>query len=150
MAVQRLTAAYRSRPRPSSTLSAKASTTCPYYLDGDRTRNGSVIPVVDMRSRRNAIAMATVQFSRIAGGVRPPCAASSPATCAWGRPACAGLSKLNSMPATGIAPQEGNAGPRLRGRPGSVDVLGPTVARDRPGWAFWLRRGARGRSLERR
>ena len=27
--------AYRSRPRPSSALGAKASTTCPYYLDGD-------------------------------------------------------------------------------------------------------------------
>ena len=46
-----------------------------------------------------------------------------------GHPARAGLSKLNSMPATGIAPQEGNAGPRHCGRPGSVDVLGPTVAR---------------------
>jgi hypothetical protein len=27
--------AYRSRPRPSSTPDAKASTVCPYYLDGD-------------------------------------------------------------------------------------------------------------------
>src|SRR5579859_941246 len=35
MAIQRLTAAYRSRSRPSSTLGAKASTMCPYYLDGD-------------------------------------------------------------------------------------------------------------------
>jgi hypothetical protein len=34
MAVQRLTAAYRSRPRPSSTPGAKASTVSPYYLDG--------------------------------------------------------------------------------------------------------------------
>ena len=34
-AIQRLTAAYRSRSRPSSTLGAKASTMCPYYLDGD-------------------------------------------------------------------------------------------------------------------
>jgi hypothetical protein len=34
--VQQLTAAYRSRPRPSSTPGAKASTMCPYYLDGDR------------------------------------------------------------------------------------------------------------------
>jgi hypothetical protein len=40
MAVQRLTAAYRSRPRPSSTPGAKASTVCPYYLDGDRTGRG--------------------------------------------------------------------------------------------------------------
>jgi hypothetical protein len=35
MAVQRLTAAYRSRPRPSSTPGAKASTVCSYYLDGE-------------------------------------------------------------------------------------------------------------------
>jgi hypothetical protein len=35
MAVQRLTAAYRSRPRPSSTPGAKASTMCPYSLDGE-------------------------------------------------------------------------------------------------------------------
>ena len=37
-AVQRLTAAYRSRPRPSSTPDAKASTVCPSYLDGDQSR----------------------------------------------------------------------------------------------------------------
>ena len=45
MAVQRLTAAYRSRPRPSSTPGAKASTVCPSYLDGEllvRTRRTSV------------------------------------------------------------------------------------------------------------
>ena len=35
-AVQRLTAAYRSRPRPSSTPGAKASTVNSYYLDGER------------------------------------------------------------------------------------------------------------------
>jgi hypothetical protein len=35
MPVQRLTAAYRSRPRPSSAPGAKASTVCPYYLDGE-------------------------------------------------------------------------------------------------------------------
>jgi hypothetical protein len=36
MTVQRLTAAYRSRPRPSSTPGAKASTVNSYYLDGER------------------------------------------------------------------------------------------------------------------
>jgi hypothetical protein len=36
-AVQRLTAAYRSRPRPSSTPGAKASTVNSYYLDGERS-----------------------------------------------------------------------------------------------------------------
>src|SRR4051812_24028010 len=49
MDVQLLTAAYRSRPRPSSTPGAKASTVCPYYLDGDRAgrmkRPALVIPV---------------------------------------------------------------------------------------------------------
>jgi hypothetical protein len=34
-AVQRLTAAYRSRPRPSSAPGAKASAMCSYYLDGE-------------------------------------------------------------------------------------------------------------------
>jgi hypothetical protein len=34
--VQRLPVAYRSRPRPSSTPGAKASTMCPSYLDGDQ------------------------------------------------------------------------------------------------------------------
>ena len=51
MAIQRLTVAYRSRSRPSSTLGAKASTMCPYYLDGDLAQRnpkvvqGPVIPV---------------------------------------------------------------------------------------------------------
>jgi hypothetical protein len=35
-AVQRLPAAYRSRPRPLSAPNAKASTVRPYYLDGER------------------------------------------------------------------------------------------------------------------
>ena len=42
MAIQRLTAAYRSRSRPSSTLGAKASTMCPYYLDGDHFESTEV------------------------------------------------------------------------------------------------------------
>ncbi len=48
MPVQRLTAAYRSRPRPSSAPGAKASTVCPYYLDGElhvaRRRRGGPRP----------------------------------------------------------------------------------------------------------
>jgi hypothetical protein len=75
--------AYRSRPRPSSTLGAKASTTCPYYLDGDlgrlpriaRTRRAvawvrPVIPVAT-RAYRVRVAVAAVQFSRT---VREGCA----------------------------------------------------------------------------
>jgi hypothetical protein len=67
MAIQRLTAAYRSRSRPSSTLGAKASTMCPYYLDGDLDENvrrpHPVIPT----------SLATVQFSRSVKRLeRPP------------------------------------------------------------------------------
>ena len=84
MAIKRLTVAYRSRSRPSSTLGAKASTMCPYYLDGDQVlrrlerflapcgtqgeapspaRENPVIPVF---SRRLSMAadVASVQFSR--------------------------------------------------------------------------------------
>jgi hypothetical protein len=89
MAIQRLTAAYRSRSRPSSTLGAKASTMCPYYLDGDLDedvrRLTQVIPV----------SLATVQFSRsvkrLSAGRRP--GARWPSE----RRRHAGLSKLNSM-----------------------------------------------------
>ena len=47
--VQHLTAAYRSRPRPSSAPGAKASTACPSYLDEEHT-------------------FATMQFSRYVAG----------------------------------------------------------------------------------
>ena len=53
--------------------------------------------------------MATVQFSRIAGGERPPYGCVLAAASAEDTPAGAGLSKLNSMPAAGGAPQEGSA-----------------------------------------
>ena len=46
MAIQRLTVAYRSRSRPSSTLGAKASTVCPYYLDGDLAQRDPIRAVV--------------------------------------------------------------------------------------------------------
>ena len=49
MAIQRLTAAYRSRSRPSSTLGAKASTVCPYYLDGDLTQHDKHVGPGDTR-----------------------------------------------------------------------------------------------------
>src|SRR5580692_13036836 len=67
--------------------------------------NGSVIPVRDRVGERSRIYVATVQFSRTAGGVRP----------AWWRRyrdmrdvagRGAGLSKLNSMPATRSGAQE--------------------------------------------
>src|SRR5438876_12461321 len=74
-AIQRLTVAYRSRSRPSSTLGAKASTMCPYYLDGDQTQHvhlpcgrgheGPVIPVFQP-PLIVAADVASVQFSRTA------------------------------------------------------------------------------------
>ncbi len=74
-AVKRLTAAYRSRPRPSSTPGAKASTVCPYYLDGDQkadTESASALGV-PARTRERAHAGAfpvslalALRFSRAA------------------------------------------------------------------------------------
>ena len=51
---QHLTRAYRSRPRPSSALGAKASTVCSYSLD------------------REEHTFATMEFSRCARAHRPP------------------------------------------------------------------------------
>ncbi len=59
MAVQRLTAAYRSRPRPSSTPGAKASTVCPYYLDGEPHSHAEAIE----RVLSLLLTLALVQFS---------------------------------------------------------------------------------------
>ena len=60
MAVQRLTAAYRSRPRPSSTPGAKASTACSYYLDGELPA-----PPLDVSEElRDFFTLGLVQFSR--------------------------------------------------------------------------------------
>ena len=69
MAIKRLTVAYRSRSRPSSTLGAKASTVCPYYLDGDLAQLDPKVvrgPVIPVFSRRLSMAadVASVQFSR--------------------------------------------------------------------------------------
>jgi len=50
-----------------------------------------------IRPRLLAVAVATVQFSRIAGGVHQPHSAPGRGM-RGGHPACAGLSKLNSMP----------------------------------------------------
>jgi hypothetical protein len=85
-AVQRLTAAYRSRPRPSSAPGAKASTVCPYYLDGElhprpKARMGRIpfLALVQFSSSaeatraedfRRARSLKTEQ--RSPGGSRPP------------------------------------------------------------------------------
>jgi hypothetical protein len=67
MAVQRLTAAYRSRPRPSSTLGAKASTVNSYYLDGERLTHSKVCESklkIPSDLRRADLIFGLVQFSR--------------------------------------------------------------------------------------
>ena len=82
--------AYRSRSRPSSTLGAKASTVCPYYLDGDLAQRDltslaerfDLVGPGDTRlfSRRLSMAadVASVQFSRtverLYAGLRWACA----------------------------------------------------------------------------
>src|SRR5436305_13839388 len=83
LAIQRLTAAYRSRSRPSSTLGAKASTMCPYYLDGDLGRS-QLAPPGDTR----VIGYCAVFKVRVEAH-RTDCPA--------------GLSKLNSMRAASPA-----------------------------------------------
>jgi hypothetical protein len=66
MPVQRLTAAYRSRPRPSSAPGAKASTVCPYYLDGELVDAEATTRTTITRGRswvNTLLLLALVQFS---------------------------------------------------------------------------------------
>ena len=62
--VQQLTAAYRSRPRPSSTPGAKASTVCPSYLDGDRSVRGRGPP----RTGDSSVVWPTCAVFKVRGG----------------------------------------------------------------------------------
>jgi hypothetical protein len=110
--------AYRSRSRPSSTLGAKASTVCPYYLDGDLTQHdpmlavmrGPVIPVEPASKRQAPVSAAAYRwrlmwllcsFQGPWRGIsrRPGSRSSSTPLCGvyTRAPADAGLSKLNSM-----------------------------------------------------
>src|SRR5947209_2131061 len=66
MAIQRLTAAYRSRSRPSSTLGAKASTMCPYYLDGD-PESRRAIPLGEIFDFSQVIAVGNYPDTRVIG-----------------------------------------------------------------------------------
>jgi hypothetical protein len=85
---------------------------------------GSVIPVNAIAIARDRCGYCAVfkdrrrRTSAVSGGL---------VTQACLHPADAGLSKLNSMPATVVRAQETRL--TAQGRPGSVDVLGPTVAR---------------------
>src|SRR4051794_35084695 len=93
MAVKRLPGAYRSRPRPSSTPGAKASTVCPYYLDGDQERAlglpcGGLAPAENERTKASVSVVSlalTMRFSRAAERRGA------------GTPLSHGLSKLSSM-----------------------------------------------------
>jgi hypothetical protein len=100
---------------------------CPYYLDGDRTRNGSVIPVVDAIAisrdrcgycavfkdrRRRTLAVGGARIAACAAGTRLAPVSQSSTACRGRRPR---TSRGAQSPAAG--------------RSGSVDVLGPTVAR---------------------
>ena len=114
MAVQRLTAAYRSRPRPSSTPGAKASTMCPYSLDGE------LHPRHEGEDGANTLLLALVQFSSSAeAGLR--------------RSSARGLSKLSSAPkrrhrAQGSAAAAARSGRRFRKRPRAAQTGGPIGA----------------------
>src|SRR5436190_14565354 len=112
MAIQRLTAAYRSRSRPSSTLGAKASTMCPYYLDGDR-RNSYEFPFGEIFDFSKAIRrQANCPDTRYIGycavfKVREeayPAHGNSGAS-PVSRRRRAGLSKLNSMRGASSLPE---------------------------------------------
>ena len=67
-AVQHLTVAYRSRPRPSSTPGAKASTVCPSYLDGDPSTGERLAPSGIGGSVIPRFVWPTVRFSRSGEG----------------------------------------------------------------------------------
>jgi hypothetical protein len=134
MAFQRLTVAYRSRTRPSSTLGAKASTVCPYYLDGDQAParhevgSGPVIPVF---SRRLSMAadVASVQFSRTARRLN----AGRPSPAHWAHARAGGRRSLKTQQHAGRfvrrrslrIPSRQGGGASDGTRPGSVDMLGP-------------------------
>src|SRR5213083_3075099 len=82
-AVQRLTAAYRSRPRPSSAPGAKASTVCPYYLDGEllprpKARSALYAAAPEGTDGANTLYLAFVQFSSFAEAVERRSSARGP------------------------------------------------------------------------
>ena len=70
MAIQRLTAAYRSRSRPSSTLGAKASTVCPYYLDGDLVGRSLAAPPGDTRLIGYCVVFKVREEASVSAGAR--------------------------------------------------------------------------------
>ena len=117
MAIQRLTAAYRSRSRPSSTLGAKASTMCPYYLDGDLQW--------DQLSKR--VGPGDTRLHWLLCSFQGPRRAERLAA----TPGPDGLWGAGDLPvsqnSTACGPGDWTRS-ALRSRPGSVDMLGPECA----------------------
>jgi hypothetical protein len=146
MAIQRLTVAYRSRSRPSSTLGAKASTVCPYYLDGDLAQRDltslaerfDLVGPGDTRlfSRRLSMAadVASVQFSRTVERRITPADLAHCGHALWRVPRdSGGRRSLKTQQHAGVVcgrcltSARSSAGFVLRTaiQPGSVDMLGP-------------------------
>jgi hypothetical protein len=105
MDVQLLTAAFRSRPRPSSTPGAKASTVCPYYLDGDQTGRSAL-------ATRPVLVIPVSNLANICGFQGPV------------RSAAAGDSGGRSLKTQQRAARRPSRERNRRARPGSVDMLG--------------------------
>jgi hypothetical protein len=120
--------AFRSRPRPSSTLDAKASTICPYYLDGDLGR-APKSSAGDTRCHPRLSSTGGCGNCAVFKGRREGC---------WGRPGDASSASAAHVHPAGRRSLKTQQHAPARDRrdadqagPGSVDVLGRTVG-DRP------------------
>jgi hypothetical protein len=122
--------AYRSRPRPSSTLGAKASTMCPYYLDGDRTEPARVRPVIPVVTRAYRVRV-TCGYCAVFKGRPRRLRARTPAR--W--PATGDAVSQNSTACTGSSSAVCLAGPARFGRHARPHGRSANPAyRSRPKW----------------
>src|SRR5690349_18991487 len=107
MAIQRLTAAYRSRSRPSSTPGAKASTVNSYYLDGERLTHSKVCESNSLNTLRIHVAWILItELTDVSSVYWPLCSFQGPPRRNSGVSG-GGLSKLSSGPTS-----------KLMGKPG--------------------------------
>ena len=122
--------AYRSRPRPSSTLGAKASTMCPYYLDGDQTEPARVRPVIPVVTRAYRVRV-TCGYCAVFKGRPRGLRARPPAR--W--PATGDAVSQNSTACTGSSSAVCLAGPARSGRHARpYDRRPPLPDHSRPKW----------------